>query len=142
MNRVGALPKLGVFDSKDPEALARALALYEGNVTSYLRDRAASAFGPFEKTSKQTATYTARPWQIVRVNPTAGPVGVVLPAITAAGVKDCWIGIKNASASTNLITVTPIGAKVDGGATIVLSTAWQFVMLYQVDDGWESASLV
>jgi hypothetical protein len=142
VNRAAALPKLGLFDPKDPVALGRALALYENNVAAYLRDRATAAFGPFEQTAKQTATYNARPWQIVRVDPTAGAVTILLPSLTASGAKDAWVVVKNASASTNLINVLALNAKIDGGASIVLSTAWQSVWFYAATDQWETAGLV
>lgn len=137
MNRAAAVPKLGLFDPKDPVALARALSLYESNVTTYLRDRAVSAFGPFERTAKQTATVSARPWQYVRVDPTAGTVPVVLPRVTDPNVKGSVVIVKNVSGSTNAITVSALGTTIDGAASVTMNTARAVQWFYAGDDEWE-----
>lgn len=132
-----AFPRIGSFDPKDPESVQRALALFESRLMVHLRDRAQRSFGPFERTSRQTASCNARPWQLVRVDPSGGALNVILPAITDPTAKVSWIGVKNISASTNAITVAALGTTIDGSASFVMNTARQFQWFYAGDDEWE-----
>jgi hypothetical protein len=74
-----------------------------------------------------------------RVDPTAGAFTMNLPAITPDLIGRRLI-VKNASASANVITITPAGGDtVDGAATITIAVARGSVTLYA--DGvsnWES----
>ncbi len=75
---------------------------------------------------------TAAVGDLMACDPTGGGFAVTLPAITA-GNAGRPIRIKNASDSTNPITITPTGDTVDGAATLVIAVARGSVDL--VNDG-------
>jgi hypothetical protein len=66
---------------------------------------------------------------IALCDPSAAPAGVTLPEVTPynSGQAIC---VKNASSSTNAITITPDGAQtIDGAATLALTTGRASVIL-------------
>ncbi len=72
-------------------------------------------------TPVQTTDFTARPWDLVRMNPTAGALTLTLPAGARSGDQ---VGYKNTSGSVNTVTIeAPDGDTVEGAAWVTNSTA-------------------
>lgn len=134
-----ALLKVAKFTPEDPEAFARQLARFAQALAS--KDHDSDHEPPVTITpDKKKATYNARLWEVTRVDPTAGAVAIVLPAVTGLGVVGSWLAVKNATASTNNIVVSAVGATIDGAASFTMNVARQFIWFYATPDGWERAS--
>lgn len=90
-------------------------------------------------TPLQTGTYNARPWELVRCDPTAGGCVVVLPVPSGAKVRGSWIYIKNVSDSLTPIKIEAVSSTIDGQRSVALTVPRSGVAsFYSVgDDGWE-----
>lgn len=84
---------------------------------------------PFDVTAVKTAAYSAQFGELVRCDPTAGAFTVTLPS--AVDQPGRYLAIKNASASTNTITVDGAGSEtIDGSATADITTGyWGFILI-------------
>lgn len=79
---------------------------------------------PFRVTDVKTAAYRAKYFDCVLCDPTGGGFTVTLP--NARDMPHRWVTVKNASESTNTITVDGSGSEtIDGAAnqTIVIARA-------------------
>lgn len=73
--------------------------------------------------------------ELLRVNPTGGAFPVTLPS--AIRLRGRRLAVKNVTASTNAITLTPAGAeKIDDGATYVMTVAREVVYLESDGANW------
>lgn len=76
----------------------------------------------YSVTAVKTSAYTAAWGEVVQCDPTGGGFTVNLP--TGFGYGGRQIIIKNASASTNTITIEPDGSEtIDGAANTTITTA-------------------
>ena len=108
-----------------------------GALTGRRAGNAVANLRPFPETITEvkTATYTARYGELVRADPTGGGFTVNLP--TAYSVTGRIIGIKNASASTNTITIDGSGAEtIDGAATATITVAQVSLILVSDGSNW------
>jgi hypothetical protein len=142
VSRKVALPRIGKFTGKlDAESLAKELALFEQALITKLQGDDQQEFGPIVPTATITdAIYNARPWEIARIDPTGGSKAVILPDPLLPTSRGAWIGVKNASNSTNVIVVSALNSTVDGASSVTLNIAWQFVWLYATTHGWETST--
>ncbi len=85
-----------------------------------------STLAPFgAPTILKTANCTAKWGEYTRVDPTAAALTVELPRATSAFVGQL-IAVKNASASTNQVTIGGGGSDtIDGGVSVSGTTAWK-----------------
>lgn len=85
-------------------------------------------------TPVKTAAYTAKPWDVVRCDPTAGGFTVTIPR---SQVDNAEIVIKNASDSTNTITILPSGQDtLDDVTSLTISVERYVVRLLAIEGGW------
>lgn len=105
----------------------RAIAALEESTAKTFTDIAAKFFGPWTPTDKKTGNYTARPWDLVVVEPPTGGLNVLLPDPKSGGA---WIAVVRTSAS-NTVTLRPISSavKVNGAATYALTGAYGRALL-------------
>lgn len=98
--------------------------------------RALDGYAPFPVvTPTKTAAYTAKHNELVVCDPTAGGFTVTLPR--ASGFRDEKVGVKNASASMNAVTVEPYGAEeIDGAASATVSGARVYLEFVSDGEGW------
>jgi len=92
---------------------------------------------PVRQTAVQVGptSYNAVVGDLVRVNVSAGAVTVNLP--TTIGNDDLQIWVKLVSAATNSCTVTPFGGQtIDGDASKVLNTDYEWIQLYSDGANW------
>lgn len=86
-------------------------------------------------TDIKIAAYTARYYELVMCDPTAGAFALTLPI--ARGNRGQMIGVKNASASSNNITVTAAtGENIDQSATFVISSSHTAITLVSDGTDW------
>lgn len=120
MSRGAPLRKVGDFNGDTPKAAA----YLEDALVRKMRTDNEAAFGPFTVTDVKTSTYTAKPWELVRCNPTGGAFTVLFPDASAADAGQ--IIVKNESASATTITVRPLNSTtttVDGATSYTISAA-------------------
>lgn len=110
-----------------PGDVARALAQLEQNILEKLENDNFRSFGPFKATGVRTTNTRALPWQIVKLNPTAGGFRVSLPSPREPDAG--FIILKNVSSSTNPIDVRPIAGTIDGQASNTLSGSYEAMWL-------------
>jgi hypothetical protein len=85
-------------------------------------------------TPVKTAAYTAKPWEVVRCDPTAGGFTVTLPPSPGNAEQ---IIVKNASDSTNTITISPHGQdEIDDATSLTVSVERYSVWLLAIEGGW------
>lgn len=91
--------------------------------------------GIYEVLAVVTTTYTASLGELVRCDPTTLGFTVNLPS--AVGAAGRSIIIKNASASTNTITIDGASAEtIDGAATATITTAYGVVSIVSDGTNW------
>lgn len=84
-----------------------------------------------------SAAYSAKPWDIILANAAGAPFAVTLP--TAAGNRNKPIRIKRTNTGANAVTIAAAGSEnVDGGATLVIGTAYQAFWLISDGSNWWS----
>jgi len=89
-------------------------------------------------TGVKTSVYTASYREFVRVDSTSGAFAVNLPAAT--GNEGEWVEFKNASESTNPVTLDPSGSEtIDGQATYTINQPREFIRLVSNGSNWEIA---
>lgn len=105
--------------------------------------RGSSPDGEVRFTSKTGATsYSAKPGDLVLVDPSAAPATVVLPDHRTC--QGAWITISSDSSSTNPITVKslvggdPSTQYIDGVNQLVMHTAGATLWFRASSDGWRS----
>lgn len=87
---------------------------------------------PFNVTPTQITTYTAKPNELVQVDPTAGGFTVTLPTVATCKGYSVWI--KNVNTSTNAVTVAAASTNtIDSAATTSLAASHGILRL--VSDG-------
>lgn len=80
---------------------------------------------PLVYTSVKTSTYTAKPGELVRVNPTGGGVTIYLP-LSSSARNGLTVVVKNVSVSTNTITIAISGQDmVDDDSTTTIAASYQ-----------------
>lgn len=137
MNGGAPLAKIGQFSTDDPAMLKRALSLLEGSAQKKAQHDAEQ--NPYTISLKKSGTFTARPWDLVRMDTGTGNCFVVLP--DPLKVLGTWIAVKLASdVVSNTVTVTAINATIDGASSYTLYVARQIVFFYATTDGWERGS--
>lgn len=125
MSRGIPVRRISVFGA-DP---SRESALMEEANADHARRTALTAFGPFTVTTLKTSAYPAKPWEVVRCDPTAAGFPVFLPDANAADSGN--IIIKNDSASANTITIAPLNStcRVEGAASVTIAAARGVIQL-------------
>lgn len=84
-------------------------------------------------TGIKTATYAAVNGDLVRVDATAGPISITLPA----AAPNLLIAIKKIDSSANAVTITPAGADtIDSLSSIALVLSREARVLVGVAGGW------
>lgn len=78
-------------------------------------------------TETKTAAYTAIPWEIVLCDPTDAGFTVTLPDPAAHPNKE--IGVKNITASVNVITIQATSGTVEGAANTTITTGYESIIL-------------
>jgi hypothetical protein len=90
-------------------------------------------------TAVKTGAYTTDYGEVVRCDPTGGGFTVTLPSAAAAGAAGRQIIVKNASSSTNTITVDGDGSEtIDGSSTKTIATAYGTMNLVSDGANWLS----
>lgn len=90
---------------------------------------------PLRATPTKTAAYTAKHNDMVYANPTGGGFTVTLPPAT--GHEGEYVGVKNRSASANVITIAAGGAEtVDNAASITIAVAYGSYILQAQNNLW------
>lgn len=137
MNRSTPIVKIGQFRPEDPDSLRRALSLLESSAQAKSQHDEQRPI--YTLTTKQKGTYSARAWEIARMDTSTGNCAVVLP--DPMTVLNAWIGVKFAAGVTNnTVTVTAINATIDGAPSYALNIARELVFFYATTDGWERGS--
>lgn len=91
---------------------------------------------PLTPTVTKTEAYTAVVGDLVLCDPTSGGFTVMLPP-ASRGDSGRRIGIKNASASTNGITVARHGSQlIDGGVSATITASYAYLELRSTGTGW------
>jgi hypothetical protein len=100
-----------------------------------IQQLAQKIIAPLEITSTKTAAYSATIGELVLCNPTGGGFTVTLP--TAEDRPGRYIAIKNASGSTNTITVDGADSEtIDGAANKTITTAYGSMLLISDGENW------
>lgn len=90
---------------------------------------------PERITPVQTATYAPQYGELVLCDPTGGGFTINLP--TAVGCTGRQIGVKNASASGNTITVDAFGSEtIDGTASTTITSGLTAITLVSDGSDW------
>lgn len=106
---------------------ARALAQLEQNILEKFENDNFRAFGPFKPTPVRSASTAARPWDLVRLDPSAAGFRVLLPSPKEPDAG--FIILKNVTDSTNAVEVRPIGGTIDGAASKTMNVAREAMWL-------------
>lgn len=89
---------------------------------------------PWTVTSVKTSAYTCKVWEVVRCDPTSAGFTVTLPP--SPSNADLII-VKNASDSTNTITVARFGQDlIDGASSVSISAARAVAWFMAIEGGW------
>jgi hypothetical protein len=92
---------------------------------------------PFSPTPVKTSAYTAKVEELVLCDPTGGGFTVTLP--DAAKCKGQPVTVKNASSSTNTITIAGAGMdEVDGASSVTITTARGVVTVVSDGSAWHT----
>lgn len=133
MSRAVPFRAIGSFGA-DPKT---ELPLLEDAIRRKLQKDDQLEFGPFTRTTVQTTTYTARPWEIVLCDPSDARFTVVLPDPTTALNVGAWIGVKHNSNSTNPVDVAPLVGTIDGAATSIVRMPRDYQWYWSDGNEWK-----
>ncbi len=88
-----------------------------------------------------TGTYTAKPCELVHVNPTGGSFNLTLPAISGIMPDGGVVIVKCTAVTGNTVTVHPASGTIDGVATFVLAPAtkkaWAMFVAHVASNSWD-----
>lgn len=86
-------------------------------------------------TSTITANLTVASQHTIFANATTAPITITLPLASAGSGR--WLIIKKIDTSANAVTITPTSPNtIDGQASVVLSTAYQYILLECDANNW------